>query len=66
MNTIIITTHQGKTILLRHDVTSLHPYGRIHIIPGQKGFAQKFSKKGIAPEPNAHQFLPDIKWILPH
>ncbi|MCD4736685.1 MAG: Gfo/Idh/MocA family oxidoreductase [Bacteroidales bacterium] len=58
MNTSIIRTEKGKTILLQHDVTSPRPYSRLHTISGTKGFAQKYPQKGIALKPNAHHFLP--------
>ncbi|MBT3207083.1 MAG: Gfo/Idh/MocA family oxidoreductase [Bacteroidetes bacterium] len=58
INTSIIKTENGKTIMLQHDVTSPRPYSRLHLISGTKGFAQKYPQKGIALEPNAHHFLP--------
>lgn len=42
MNTTIIKTEKGKTILIQHDVTSPRPYDRKHVISGTKGFAQKY------------------------
>ena len=42
MNTSIIKTVKGKTILLQHDVSSPRPYSRIHILSGTKGFVQKY------------------------
>jgi hypothetical protein len=42
MNTTIIKTSKGRTIMLQHDVTSTRPYSRIHIISGTKGVAQKW------------------------
>ena len=61
MNTTLIRTEKGKTILLQHDVTSPRPYSRLHTISGTKGFAQKYPVKGIALESNAHHFLPKEK-----
>lgn len=58
INTSLIKTAKGKTIMLQHDVTSPRPYSRLHTISGTKGFAQKYPAKGIALEPNAHAFLP--------
>jgi len=57
MNTSIIKTVKGKTMLIQHDVTSPRPYSRIHLVSGTKGFARKWPEKGIALEPNAHHFL---------
>ena len=31
MNTTIIRTNKGKSIMLQHDVSSLRPYSRIHL-----------------------------------
>jgi len=61
INTSIIKTEMGKTIMLQHDVTSPRPYSRLHTVSGTKGFAQKYPKKGIALEPNAHHFLSQQK-----
>lgn len=57
MNTTIIKTEKGKTIMIQHDVTSPRPYNRIHMLSGTKGFVQKYPVQGIALEPNAHKFL---------
>ncbi|MBU8891238.1 MAG: Gfo/Idh/MocA family oxidoreductase [Bacteroidales bacterium] len=59
INTTIVKTNKGKTIMIQHDVTSPRPYSRIHMVSGTKGFAQKWPRKGIALEPNAHSFLSD-------
>lgn len=59
MNTTLIKTKNGKTILIQHDVTSPRPYSRIHLISGTKGFARKWPKQCIALEPNAHTSLSD-------
>ena len=57
MNTTIIKTEKGKTIMIQHDVTSPRPYSRLHTLSGTKGFAQKYPNPGIALEPDAHNFL---------
>jgi hypothetical protein len=57
MNTTIVKTAKGKTMMIQHDVTSPRPYSRIHLVSGTKGFARKWPIKGIALEPNAHHFL---------
>ncbi|MBE0639008.1 MAG: Gfo/Idh/MocA family oxidoreductase [Bacteroidales bacterium] len=59
MNTMIIKTNKGKTMMIQHDVTSPRPYSRIHMVSGTKGFAQKWPRRGIALEPNGHAFLPE-------
>lgn len=42
MNTTMIRTNHGKTIMLQHDVTSPRPYSRIHLLSGTKGAASKW------------------------
>lgn len=42
MNTTLIHTQKGKTIMVQHDVTTPRPYSRIHLISGTKGMASKF------------------------
>ena len=57
MNTSIIKTEKGKTIMIQHDITSPRPYSRIHLISGTKGFAQKYPQEQIALDPNSHTAL---------
>ncbi|MDO9511400.1 MAG: Gfo/Idh/MocA family oxidoreductase [Bacteroidales bacterium] len=57
MNTTLVKTQKGKTIMIQHNVTNPRPYSRIHLISGTKGFAQKWPQQGIALEPNGHSFL---------
>ncbi len=42
MNTSVIRTDKGKTIMIQHDVTTPRPYSRIHVISGTKGIASKY------------------------
>jgi len=42
MNTTLIRSHKGKTIMVQHDVSTLRPYSRIHLVSGTKGAAQKW------------------------
>jgi predicted dehydrogenase len=42
MNTTVIKTNKGKTIMIQHDVTSTRPYSRLHLVSGTKGVAQKY------------------------
>ena len=60
MNTSVIRTLKGKSVMLQHDVTSPRPYSRLHTISGTKGFAQKYPRPGIALEPDGHAFLSDV------
>jgi hypothetical protein len=34
MNTSLVRTNLGKTVLIQHDVSSVRPYSRIHVISG--------------------------------
>lgn len=42
INTTLIKTSKGKTIMLQHDVTSPRPYSRLHLVSGTKGMASKY------------------------
>ncbi len=42
MNTSVVRTTNGKTIMIQHDVTSPNIYSRIHKISGTKGSALKY------------------------
>jgi len=42
MNTTLIRTNKGKTIMVQHDVSTTRPYSRIHLLSGTKGIAQKW------------------------
>ncbi|MBR5977851.1 MAG: Gfo/Idh/MocA family oxidoreductase [Verrucomicrobia bacterium] len=46
INTSIIRTVKGKTIMLQHDTTSPRIYTRLHIISGTLGCAQKYPEPG--------------------
>ncbi len=48
MNTTVIRTFKGKTIMVQHDVTSPNVYSRIHKISGTKGSAIKYPLPKIA------------------
>ncbi len=48
MNTTIVKTNLGKTIMIQHDVSSTHPYSRIHLVKGTKGMARKYPDPLIA------------------
>ncbi|OQP66313.1 acetylgalactosaminidase [Niastella vici] len=57
MNTTLIHTEKGKTIMVQHDVTTPRPYSRIHLISGTKGVASKY------PEPERIAF--GHEWVKP-
>lgn len=48
MDTTLIKTEKGKTLMVQHDVSSPRPYSRLHLISGTKGFAQKYPIEGIS------------------
>lgn len=52
MNTSIIKTFNGRTIMLQHDVTSPRPYSRIHLLSGTEGIARGYPEQKIA---NGHE-----------
>ena len=61
MNTTIIETAMGKSIMIQHDTTSPRPYSRIHLIQGTKGMAVKYPNEKIALQPESHGFMPQEK-----
>lgn len=61
MNTTLVRTHRGKTIMIQHDTTSPRPYSRIHLISGTLGIAQKWPDQRIALEPDPHHWLTEDK-----
>jgi hypothetical protein len=48
LNTTIIRTALGKSIMVQHDVSSINPYSRIHLVKGTKGMAVKYPRELIA------------------
>lgn len=48
MNTTVVKTKHGKTIMIQHDVTSPRPYSRLHVVSGTEGFAQKYPEQKVA------------------
>lgn len=46
MNTSVIKTNSGKTIMLQHDISSPRVYSRIHLVSGTKGSALKYPLPG--------------------
>ncbi len=61
MNTTVVRTARGKTIMIQHDVSNPRPYNRLFSITGTKGFICKYPVEGIALAPDAHNFLPEDK-----
>jgi len=48
MNTTTVHTSLGRTIMIQHDVSSVRPYSRIHLISGTSGAAVKYPVERIA------------------
>ncbi|MBT3202453.1 MAG: Gfo/Idh/MocA family oxidoreductase [Phycisphaerales bacterium] len=48
INTTLVRTSRGRTIMIQHDVSSPRPYSRIHLLSGTKGIAHKYPKQYIA------------------
>ncbi len=42
MNNTLVRTSLGKTILIQHDVSSVRPYSRLHVVSGTLGYASKY------------------------
>lgn len=48
MNTTVVKTKHGKTIMIQHDVTSPRPYSRLHVVSGTEGYAQKYPDQKVS------------------
>ncbi|EON76592.1 Oxidoreductase, Gfo/Idh/MocA family [Lunatimonas lonarensis] len=48
MNTTMVKTKKGRSIMIQHDVTSPRPYSRIHLVSGTKAMAQKWPQEGVS------------------
>jgi hypothetical protein len=48
INTSIVKTTLGKTIMIQHDTSSTQPYSRIHLVKGTKGMVCKYPIEHIA------------------
>ena len=57
MNSSIITTEKGKTILVQHCITLPRPYSRAFLVSGTEGFAQKYPVEHFA-------FVPDSDTMI--
>jgi hypothetical protein len=57
MNTTTVKTKNGKTMMIQHDVSTLRPYSRIHLISGTKGAASKW--------PSPERIALGHSWIKP-
>ncbi|TDK41886.1 Gfo/Idh/MocA family protein [Algoriphagus formosus] len=48
MNTTVVKTKLGKSIMIQHDVTSPRPYSRLHVVSGTEGYAQKYPQPRVS------------------
>ncbi|MCH7411990.1 Gfo/Idh/MocA family oxidoreductase [Belliella sp. R4-6] len=56
INTTIVKTKHGKSMMIQHDVTSPRPYSRLHALSGTKAFAQKYPMQKIS---SGHGWIKD-------
>ncbi|MDA3926964.1 MAG: Gfo/Idh/MocA family oxidoreductase [Kiritimatiellae bacterium] len=56
MNTTIIKTYRGRTIMVQHDTTSPRPYTRLNTISGTKGIVADYPLRA-AMEPHTHNWM---------
>lgn len=64
MNTSLIRTVQGKTMVIQHDVSSPRPYSRIQLVSGTKGIIKDYPYQIVFEEKNgagAHDWYPPAK-----
>lgn len=58
MNTTVIRTYRGRTIMVQHDTTSPRPYSRLNLISGTKGILADYPLR-VALEPKTHEWMGD-------
>lgn len=58
MNTSLIRTYRGRTIMVQFDTLSPRPYSRLNLISGTKGVLADFPLR-VALEPKAHAWMDD-------
>ena len=57
MNSSLITTEKGKTILVQHCISLPRPYSRSFLISGTEGFAQKYPVPMYAFSPDSENVI---------
>lgn len=57
MNSSLITTEKGKTILVQHCTTLPRPYSRSFVISGTKGYVQKYPVKCLSFAPDSDNII---------
>ena len=58
MNTSLIKTANGLTIMLQHDVVNPRPYDRINLVSGTKGVFRDYPARIYVDDPEKEAFLP--------
>lgn len=48
MNTTVVKTKNGKSLMIQHDVSSPRPYSRLHVVSGTEGYAQKYPSQKVS------------------
>lgn len=61
INTSIIKTAKGRTIMVQHDVTSPRPYSRINMLSGTKGIFYGYPDR-MTLSPNSHEWFGDKEY----
>ena len=63
MNTSLIKTALGRTIMLQHDVVTPRPYSRINALAGTKGYHEGYpSRLSLASSHGGHEWLSDEEY----
>ena len=57
MNSSLITTEKGKTILVQHCISLPRPYSRSFLVSGTEGFAQKYPVPMFAFSPDSENIM---------
>ena len=66
INSSIITTEKGHTIVVQHCISLPHPYSRSFILSGTKGYAQKYPLPLLALDPEGDRAIinDELKLLL--
>ncbi len=60
MNTTVIKTRRGRTIMVQHNTTSPQPYSRINTISGTQGILSDYPLR-VALSPKSHEWMGDAE-----
>lgn len=56
MNTSLVRTVKGRTVMIQHNTTSPRPYSRLNLISGTQGIFSDYPPR-LALEPKAHEWI---------